>query len=97
MKRILAFVLILILIMSQTACTKKKDEPDDAVIVDNDTDTDITDDNQAEKPEKEEPVIYDDSNATPASSFEYTINDSDEIVIDKFIGKEKNVVIYIYG
>ena len=62
-----------------------------------------TENKSEENPEeqsKEEPVIYDDSNATPASSFEYKIYEVDNYVyLKKFIGNEKDIVIpnYIEG
>ena len=57
---------------------------------------------QPEKtPEEQKPeIIYDDSNATPASSFKYHIDKTENcVLIVKFIGTEKDVVIpnYIEG
>ena len=150
MKRILAFILIFILLMS-SACTMSNDEESAASIDINDEaeqSNDSTDsenkqtpdtnatvknpteqnnqpvqnntqkddqtieeapDDQQKDPEnnvEEEPKednkapVYDDSDATPASSFEYMIKkENKSILIKKFKGSEKEVVIpnYIDG
>ena len=54
MKRILAFAVVFVMLISSVACTKKQDEPDDAVIVDNDTDAEATDKSETDKAQKEE-------------------------------------------
>ena len=151
MKRILAFILIFILLMS-SACSKPNDEesaasidtnagaeqsndstdseneqtPDTNESVENPTEQNeqyVQNNNtsqgneqkpqQEQKPEQEqtpsnesqqqdiknEPV-YDDSNATPASDFEYTIKKDDSYrVLKKYIGNKKDVVTpnYIDG
>ncbi len=156
MKKILAFALIFILLIS-SSCTKKEETPDAPIIVDMDTQTEAEDNSAPEQEEqtsspvteedeitedspdeveKEQPieipdqapqqqpdikpedtpedvpeqepeeqpeqekVIYDDSNATSASSFKYTIKEEkNEVYITGFIGSEKDVTIpnYIEG
>ena len=54
MKKILAFAVVFVMLISSVACTKKQDEPDDAVIVDNDTDAEATDKSETDKAQKEE-------------------------------------------
>ncbi len=63
MKKILALALIFVMLMS-TACTKKPDEADEPVIVDKDTETEATDENQPEQENQVQPPVTEDNNKT---------------------------------
>lgn len=83
------------MIMS-SACTKKKDEPDDAVIVDNDTE--VTDENETEETEKEEqsedktepPAPEDDKTVIPDDSEKEDITEKPEQTPEQTPEKDNN-------
>lgn len=71
---------------NQTDTTTQEKEPDNKV--------------EQEPEEDNKSPVYDDSNATPASSFEYSLRkDGGSLLIKKFVGNEKDVIIpnYIDG